>query len=291
VLPNKTYYLTGPSSAYNGRYVIYDENKRVIYADTDNGVTLASKTFTTPSNAKYACITFGTAYGTTYNHDICINLSDTAINGKYFPYIKRVEDLAVIRKYFPQGMKSAGSAHDEIRYNKASGKKEYSKGRLKSVDMGTLNWTLSSTYPSLFYAKIADVRPSTNNGVAGNILTSKYVTLVRNNIHDYDKSCALDNAYNIFVKDSAYTDAASFKAAMQGVILYYEAADWEWVELDEADQFKDLDYQVWNCGTEKAIAEGKSAPLAADITYGFNAIGKIKELESKVAALVAKVGI
>ena len=63
------------------------------------------------------------------------------------------------------------------------------------------------------------------------------------------------------------------------------------MELDAEDQFKDLDYQVWNCGTEKAIAEGKSAPLAADITYGFNAIGKIKELESLVAALRAKVGI
>ena len=93
------------------------------------------------------------------------------------------------------------------------------------------------------------------------------------------------------MKDSAYTDAASFKAAMQGVILYYESNDWEWVELDAEDQFKDLDYQVWNCGTEKAIAKGKSAPLAADITYGFNAIGKIKELESLVAALRAKVGI
>ena len=35
----------------------------------------------------------------------------------------------------------------------------------------------------------------------------------------------------------------------------------------------------------------KVAEFAADITYGFNAIGKIKELESLVAALRAKVGI
>ena len=74
-------------------------------------------------------------------------------------------------------------------------------------------------------------------------------------------------------------------------MLYYELAEPIVTELDAEDQFKDLDYQVWNCGTEKAIAEGKSAPLAADITYGFNAIGKIKELESLVAALRAKVGI
>ena len=93
------------------------------------------------------------------------------------------------------------------------------------------------------------------------------------------------------ISDSAYTDAASFKAAMQGVILYYELAEPIVTELDAEDQFRDLDYQVWNCGTEKAIAEGISAPLAADITYGFNAIGKIKELESLVAALREKVGI
>ena len=91
--------------------------------------------------------------------------------------------------------------------------------------------------------------------------------------------------------DSTYTDAASFKAAMQGVILYYEAAEWEWVELDKEDQLKDWDYSVWNDGTERANAEGKSSAFAADLTYGFNAVGKIKELEGLVAQLRAKVGI
>lgn len=288
VIPQK-YFVKSPK---NTIYVFgYDKDYNYIgLIKVNNSSNVGNQEIVIENNVSYIRFYLG-GNGSTYNHDICINISDTSINGKYYPYIKRVEDLAVIRKYFPQGMKSAGTAHDEIRYNKETQKWEHSKKRLKAVDMGTLNWTLSSTYPSLFYAKIADVRPSTSNGVAGNILTSKYVTLVRNDIHDYDKSCALDNVYNIFVKDSAYTDAASFKAAMQGVILYYEPNDWEWVELDEADQFKDLDYQVWNCGTEKAIAEGKSAPLAADITYGFNAIGKIKELESLVAALRAKVGI
>ena len=93
----------------------------------------------------------------------------------------------------------------------------------------------------------------------------------------------------IIIVDSSYTDVVTFKAAMQGVMLYYELAEPIMTELDKADQFRDLDYQVWNCGTEKAIAEGKSAPLAADITYGFNAIGKIKELEEAIKALQTKV--
>jgi hypothetical protein len=100
-----------------------------------------------------------------------------------------------------------------------------------------------------------------------------------------------NNRVFVLFKEGDYADAASFKAAVSGVTLYYELAEPIVTELDEADQFKDLDYAVWNAGTEKAIAEGKSAPLAADITYGFNAIGKIKELENLVAALRAKVGI
>ena len=176
--------------------------------------------FSVPSNASFLAFFTQKEY---YKTDICINLSDAAINGKYLPYIKRQEDLSIVRKYFPQGMKSAGTAHDEIRYNKESGKWE------KVEAIGT---------------------------------------------RAYQEGDADNTAY--------LTD---------GKVTCYPLAEPIVTELDEADQFKDLDYQVWNAGTEKAIAEGKSAPLAADITYGFNAIGKIKELESLVAALRAKVGI
>jgi len=214
VLPNTPYYAT-----YNGSslYIFwYDKDKNFI----KNQGLYAGYSYTSPSNAAFA--KFYTA-GTTYNHDICINISDSAINGKYFPYIKRVEDLAVIRKYFPQGMKSAPTAHDAIRYNKESGKWE---------------------------------------------------KVVATGIRAYQEGDADNAAY--------LTD---------GKVTCYPLAEPIVTELDEADQFKDLDYQVWNGGTEKANAEGKSAPLAADITYGFNAIGKIKELESLVAALRAKVGV
>ena len=285
VLPNTAYYAT-----YNGSSLYlfwYDKDKNFI----KNQGMYAGYSYTSPSNAAFAKFYTG---GTTYNHDICINISDPAINGKYFPYIKRQEDLGIIRKYFPQGMKSAGSAHDEIRYNKASGKKEYSKGILKAVDLGTLNFIRSST-TGIYYCEVLSFAiKDAKYGL--NLLCARYTTH-RGELAPValpDKSLMLYNGASyplLGIKDSAYTDAASFKAAMQGVILYYEAAEWEWVELDAEDQFKDLDYQVWNCGTEKAIAEGKSSALAADITYGFNAVGKIKELEGLVAALRAKVGI
>lgn len=220
ILPNTTYHFTKPAGAYT--IIAYYDMDGLYIGQQDLFATSGiGSTFKTVENAHY--MRFYCAIPE-YNHDICINISDASVNGKYFPHIKRVENLAVIRKYFPQGMKSAGSAHDEIRYNKASGKWE----KVEAVG-----------------------------------------------VRAYQDGDADNAAY--------LTDGKTE--------TLYPLAEPIVTELDAEDQFKDLDYQVWNCGTEKAIAEGKSAPLAADITYGFNAIGKIKELESLVAALRAKVGI
>jgi hypothetical protein len=215
-MPNTQYYVD--NDIVNEVY-FYDEKKNFISSEYFQYL----KKFTTPANARYVNFNTANLSKVEYNNDICINLFDTAFNGKYEPYIERSEDLSIVRKYFPDGMRSAGAAHDEIRYNKATQKWE------KVEAVGT---------------------------------------------RAYQKGDA-DNA-------SYLTD---------GKVTCYPLAEPIVTELDEADQFKDLDYQVWNGGTERAIAEGKSAPLSADITYGFNAVGKIKELESLVAALRAKVGI
>jgi hypothetical protein len=294
VFGGQSYYIT-----LNGKTCyawLYDsEQKFIRYTSVSS-----SNVLSIPSNCAYIGLRLGSGSApiTTYNHDICINLSDPSINGKYFPYIKRVEDLAVIRKYFPDKMKSAGSAHDEIRYNKQTNKWE-KVVRIGEVDMGSLNWAyiVATQYFFISNAEVGRIGMA-YNGVTtrpSNVIALPYTSAPTFNTDALDKVMTgpYANAFSgrFMIKDTSYTDAASFKAAMAGVILYYELAEPIITELDEADQFKDLDYQVWNAGTEKAIAEGKSAPLAADITYGFNAIGKIKELESLVAALRAKVGI
>lgn len=278
VIPNAEYYIKGGALV---RIVYYDKDfKFVDWWGCD-----PYKLTTMPSNVRYVRLTQQNS--TAYVGGISINLSDTAINGQYFPYIKRQEDLSLIRKYFPDGMKSAGSAHDEIRYNKVTQKWE-KVVRIGEVDLGAFNYIyqppIEGTFPHGYYQTIVEGKAIGNS----NMLCSMYSVNVNWTSEGIRGS---ESSNYVYVKDSAYTDAASFKAAMQGVILYYELAEPIVTELDAEDQFKDLDYQVWNAGTEKAIAEGKSSALAADITYGFNAIGKIKELESLVAALRAKVGI
>jgi hypothetical protein len=228
-------------------------------------------------------------YGNIYNNDICINLSDASINGKYFPYVKRVQDLDIIRKYFPDGMKSVNDVHDEIRYNKTTQKWE-KVVRIGEVDLGVQNW-IQDTDNTRYRFDASSLKMAF--GI--NLFCAKYPSAgITTPSLMAEKTICVSNSATlplVRIKDPNYTDATTLKADLDGVMLYYELAEPIVTELDAEDQFKDLDYQVWNCGTEKAIAEGKSAPLAADITYGFNAIGKIKELESLVAALRAKVGI
>lgn len=84
VLPNTTYYFSMPSKVF---FYEYDANKDVIMnGDYAYHFKATSGTFTTGANTHY--ITFRNDINNasqTYNHDICINLSDPAKNGTYEP--------------------------------------------------------------------------------------------------------------------------------------------------------------------------------------------------------------
>jgi hypothetical protein len=203
----------------------------------------------------------------------------------YQPYWQDILPLPIIRKYFPNGMKSAGSAHDEIRFNKASGKWEYSKGKIKSVDLGSLDWEVASNNRMIATSlENVIVRKEAANDT---LLCAKYTNAYPSEVYlnSYDKIICSTNVGHIFVYDSAYTDAATFKADMAGVILYYESNDWEWVELDAEDQnFRDY-YNVADFGTEMSQSNVPSAPFSADIIYQFNAVDMIREHEAEINEL------
>lgn len=50
-----------------------------------------NKTFITPENAAFFKVRTDSP-NNTYNHDICINISDPAFNGQYEPYKSYVRD-------------------------------------------------------------------------------------------------------------------------------------------------------------------------------------------------------
>lgn len=86
-----TYYLHcgSATSIYFMRLIFYDANKN---RTSDEANWTTNTTVIAPSNACYFKIATqdadGVTYGGTYNHDICINLSDPSRNGEYEPYDK-----------------------------------------------------------------------------------------------------------------------------------------------------------------------------------------------------------
>ena len=90
LLPNTDYYFYAGSigSPYNVRSRYYDKNKN--YIGTGN-IIIFNTVFTPPSNARYMRFALQTQYGTTYKNDICVNISDTAKNGTYEPYVTPVD--------------------------------------------------------------------------------------------------------------------------------------------------------------------------------------------------------
>lgn len=278
VLPNMPYYFKKPIGVVT-YLIFYDDDMNFVQwldpFDTsgDGGV------FTTP-NAPYMRFV---CYAETYNNDICINISDSEKNGIYEPYISRMQSLEILRKYFPNGMRSAGTAHDEIRYNKATQKWEAVK-RIGEVDMGNQLWQRNSD--GRFETSFSSARPSVSVTEVGGVLCRKYTAVSALDTYNGINGISIDNVSKIWVRDSAYTNAASFKAAMQGVILYYELANPIVTEIEEAFN---LDYEVWNGGTEQAIADTPTSAFKADIIYGFNAYGVIKELREQLATLRAAI--
>jgi len=132
VLPSTTYYCRCDFGVW---LALFDCNKNIIALDNWTGSVVTSgnmrnvvddKTFTTSANAAYARFYTVKGYGATYNHDICINISDTVKNGTYEPYKRNLlplnlttitgksatsEESEVI---FPEGLRSAGEAYDTL---------------------------------------------------------------------------------------------------------------------------------------------------------------------------------
>lgn len=276
-IPNAKYYVKTPSEILIFVYDIDKQFVKYLYCSS-------SKEFVTPTNAHYFRICLYSAYGTTYNHDICIHLVHTGyLNGKYFTYESQTRQLPTVEG----GLKSAGTAYDEIRYNKGKDKWEHVK-RIGSVDLGTLSWYKTTNCfgsSSIMNA----VQPPSSNNYTARILCAKYNAFWQSAIFNGEQigvSIGVDK--NIFIRDTAYTDVASFKQAMQGVILNYELAEPVVTELDV-----DIspDYKVWDYGTEEAISEVLSTPIKINSNYGFNAVGQITDNTMLIQELLARVAV
>lgn len=140
----------------------------------------------------------------------------------YAPYHSNVYPIPETIRALPGYGWSAGTARNYVDYEN----KRYVQC-VSSVDLGTLAWSYRPEQQR-FYA-IADSitgKFSESFGIVPNIVVAKYDIVCFNDITtktDNMKASAVKTANDyITIRNTAYTDATTFKQAMSGVMLYYE---------------------------------------------------------------------
>jgi hypothetical protein len=115
---------------------------------------------------------------------------------------------------------SAGTAKNYVDYEN----KRYVQC-VQSVDLGTLSWRVGDSV-SFKTFQLTGQKLTKNYDIAPNILCSKYPTKTQNELWGKINVTGITTAANVdgyvYLNDTAYTDAAAFQQAMQGVMLYYE---------------------------------------------------------------------
>lgn len=273
VIPNTSYCIKWHVNRPTGNF-IYFYRADGTYIGYNNAASADFTVFTTPSDCAYLRFVAVNSEST-YANDICINLSHSGTrNGEYEPYESHTLQLPLTTLtgklngagesvvVFPDGMKKAGLVQDEIY---VSGGKTYAVKRVGGVDLGSLYWVKGDGPRLISYGLDAKGSPTT---VIPNIINSKYVATTSNTNFDTVNNVITlvkSQTVNIYISDSSYTDGATFKAAMQGIMLYYELATPLVYELDDftlPQRFKVNDY-----GMEEQISNTTSIPAELLISY------------------------
>lgn len=267
VLPSTEYYIRLSGASAWIAFLEYDKD----YNFLRNRGGIAKKV-TTSDDCAY--IRFYISKTSFLPNDICINLSDASKNGTYEPYVSRVQELPNIT------LSSAGSAHDEIRYNKATQKWEKIQ-RIGEVNLGDLNFSKSSAGEHRFYS--LGIKDKIHKELYGLTCTKFIYGVLDDNHHGMTS----DTNGTIYFSLPSCTDPESFKEYVQGVMLLYVLAEPIVTELEDD---LNLDYQVWNKGTEMFISDTKTSLLDVDVTYNFKANDWIKENRFAINNINEKIG-
>lgn len=286
-LPNVQYCFTGSDGSLGTALLpfFYDADKQFISVGSWSNVQNVQAT---PQNCHYMRFKESATYGTTYNHDIRINLSSPSRNGEYEPYKKHSYplDSSLTLRGIPKLDASNNLYYDGDEYT--------SDGKVKRkygvVDLGNLNWGYqaigTSTVAPYMYADVRSLgikRIGYFSTMVHNIICPNYTTVARNPTAFVDKTICTDGdaktVLQIQIKDSAYTDATAFKTAMSGVYLVYELAT---PTTEEADPFQHIQI-VDDFGTEEFLSTG-IVPVGHNTRYPANLRDKLQHLPSLASA-------
>lgn len=267
VLPDTMYFvrITPNDLTDYHNLCFYDEDMNFI-----SGLNTRVVLVKTPSNCVWLTFNAPNSYGTTYNHDICINLSDPAKNGQYEPYAKHSYPLDSSLTLRGLLKLSNGKLYADGDEYKADGSVNRRYG---VVDLGTLDWTYQNGYFTT--TGISSKKPGQFN-----IICRAYP--VGSVLGDDKTIIGNASSVRIYITDSAYTDAATFKTAMSGVYLVYELAT---PTTESADPYTEL--QICDpLGTEEFVTDG-IVPVGNVTQYPEDLKAKLEGLPWNFSTLIA----
>ena len=250
----------------NLRIFFYDADYNFISTTANKGTTVNA-----PNNARYFRFHVANTYGTTYNNDICINISwDGSRDGEYEPY--ELHSYPLDSDLTLRGIPKL-DANNSLYYDgdvyEADGTVTRKYG---IVDMGTLDWKYASAQ-QVFYVNGFS---ASSFGITNNYkyLCKNYVSVKTSTaLNETDKSIYIFNtSFNIH--DSAYTSATDLKTALSGNYLVYELAT---PTTETADPY--VGTQIVNdFGTEEYVIDSDTfaVPVGHSTDYPINLVAKVE---------------
>ena len=252
VIAGQDYFLKYPTGTAMA-VAYYDINKNFLgysrsadYGGVGTTTTSPNSTLTIPSGVSYIRFYMGSAYGTTYQHDITISIyfEDGEGYDQYYPYQAQTVELPNIE------LRGIGDIKD-IAYKQGGGKSklfEYTViGTEGVVDIG--NWRIGAITLRIPRYNTTCPKASTTSALNTNILCSGW-----NNMNVF---CDTNN-YNYFYflgLSSSITTEASFRTWVAGMHILYEL-----------DQERDIENPGWtnvlvdNYGTLQFTTDPQQVP-------------------------------
>ncbi len=272
--PSTQYRVAFPANV--GIIYIYEYDANGNYLGVTSTRDALNWLFTTQAATRF--ITFNTQsyYGTTYNNDIQIALYD-ATNTEcmtYHPYERHILDLSWVRQIkdasgnllFPDGMRKAGSAYDEVDLRMRKARK-----RLAAVKLKDLNWTkIEDSRLTVGYIFLCGISDRTPQSIS--LISNKYVNTGKYSLLDaiaaygagLDKMIQTTTVSSVSIIDSSYSDAAAFKAHFtDDDVLIYELATPVEVDIDRFPDCVPADYGTLAVLPNNAD-DAVTAPFACD---------------------------
>lgn len=270
--------ISGAVALANGTYTLgVDGSSRDAFAyiafndGTGATVSIGNRlTFTITDLKKISYLILNTNAGRTFSNDtyyVMVNRGSTAL-----PYTPYREPVSLHIPAAVQALDGYGWGINDKVYNYVDLEKKQFVKWVERVDMGTLGWRLNEgalgrTYRGVVSNMRFDF--SVDNRLNGFVCSAYNPSSVNSTARMDNKSIMRVNdlltSAEAFVRDDDYTDAATFKAAMSGVMLYYELA--EPIITDISDLLPDDNLiRVEGGGTVTMVNEyGYDVP--SEITY------------------------